>query len=150
MYYQPFFYNQEGFNYRQQQKQLLKDISKAINDEFQAIQYYTRLAELAPNKQIRQSILGIRQDEIKHFHWFTKGYLDLSSVKYPPITLAVSLPSSFKKGVRDSLKDEQETVPFYHKLASRIYDQKLKERFLKAAEDEERHAKIFSQIAGSF
>ena len=148
--YQPYF-NQEDFEQRlqRQQRQLLKDISKAINDEFQAIQYYTRLAELAPNKQVRQAILGIRQDEIKHFHWFAKGYLDLSG-KYPPITLGAALPSSFKRGVRDSLKDEQETVPFYRTLASQITDQQLNERFLKAAEDEHRHAQIFSQLASSF
>ncbi|WML43175.1 ferritin-like domain-containing protein [Neobacillus sp. PS3-40] len=147
MYYQPYF-DQEGFEYRQN-RQLLKQISKAMNDEFQAVQYYTRLAELAPNKQTRQAILGIRQDEIKHFHWFAKGYLDLSG-KYPPLTLGVALPSSFKRGVRDSLKDEQETVPFYRNLASQITDQQFKERILKAADDEHQHAQIFSQLATTF
>ncbi|MDP4083632.1 MAG: ferritin-like domain-containing protein [Bacillota bacterium] len=149
MYYLPYFYNQGGFDdYRQQQKKLLKDISKAVNDEFQAIQYYTRLAELAPNKQYRQTILAIRQDEIKHFHWFSKGYVDMSG-KYPPIELGVALPSSFKRGVRESIKDEQETVPFYRNLAAQIADQQLKERFQMAADDEERHAQIFSQISSS-
>jgi rubrerythrin len=147
MYYQP-YYNQGDFDQRQQQKQLLKEITKAVNDEFQAIHYYTRLAEIAPNKQARQAILGIRQDEIKHFHWFAKGYLDISR-KYPRITLGVSLPSSYKRGVRVSIKDEQETVPFYQSLASKIHDQQLKERFSKAAEDEYRHAQIFSQLAAS-
>jgi rubrerythrin len=147
MYYQPYF-NSGEYEYRQQ-RQLLKDISKALNEEFQAIQYYTRLAELAPNKQARQAILGIRQDEIKHFYWFSKGYLDLAG-KYPSLTLGASLPSSYKRGVRDSIKDEQETVPFYQRIASLITDQQLKERFLKAAEDEHRHAQIFSQLAASF
>jgi rubrerythrin len=147
MYYQPYF-NPGEYEYRQQ-RQLLKDIAKALNDEFQAIHYYTRLAELAPNKQTRQAILGVRQDEIKHFHWFSKGYLDVSG-KYPPITLGVTLPSSYKRGVRDSIKDEQETVPFYQRLSSQIADKQLKERFLKAAEDEHRHAQIFSQLATSF
>jgi rubrerythrin len=147
MYYQPYF-NPGEYEYRQQ-RQLLKDIAKALNDEFQAIHYYTRLAELAPNKQAKQAILGIRQDEIKHFSWFSKGYLDLSG-KYPPITLGATLPSTYKRGVRDSIKDEQETVPFYQRLSSQIADQQLKERFLKAAEDEHRHAQIFSQLATSF
>ena len=37
-------------------EQLLTDINKAVNDEFSAIHYYTRLAELAPNNQFQQAI----------------------------------------------------------------------------------------------
>ena len=65
-------------------EQLLRDINKAVSDEFSAIHYYTRLAELAPNNQFQQAILGIRQDEIKHFDWFSKAYYDLSG-SYPQI-----------------------------------------------------------------
>lgn len=148
MYYQPFSFDQNEFDPRQNQ-QLLKDITKAINDEFQAVQYYTRLAELAPNKQFRQAVLGVRQDEIKHFHWFSRAYLELSG-KYPSITLGVELPGSFKRGIRDSIKDEQETVPFYRSIASQVGNQQIQQRFQRAANDEQRHAQIFSQIAGTF
>ncbi len=145
MYEQPFSFGYNAYESRPFH-QVLGEISKAVNDEFQAIHYYTRLAELAPNNQFRQMILGIRQDEIKHFHWFSRAYHELTS-KYPPITLGVQLPGSFKRGVRDSIKDEQETVPFYHKIASQVQNQRISQRFLRAAADEQRHAQIFSQMA---
>lgn len=154
MYYQPYSYDPNGIDYRQQMQQIqaqpvLKDVAKAVNDEFQAIQFYTRLAELAPNSQIRQAILSIRQDEIKHFHWFSRDYVELSG-KYPPIKLGVQLPGSFQGGVRESIKDEQETVPFYRRIASQISRPQIQQHFMRAAEDEQRHAQIFSQIAASF
>lgn len=148
MYNQPYSF---GSNEQEQRphQQVTKEIAKAINDEFQAIQYYTRLAELAPNKQFRQAVLAIRQDEIKHFHWFSRAYLELSG-KYPPLVLGVELPGSFKPGVRESMRDEQETAVFYRGLASQISNQKISQRFLRASNDEQRHAQIFSQIASTF
>ncbi|XJZ27999.1 ferritin family protein [Bacillota bacterium Lsc_1132] len=145
MYYQPFSYEPNEYEGRQPQK-VLREIAKAINDELQAVQYYTRLAELAPNNQFRQAVLAIRQDEIKHLHWFSRVYQELSG-KYPPITLGVELPGSFKRGVRDSIKDEQEAAPFYRRIAAQISNQQISQRFLRAANDEQRHAQIFAQMA---
>ncbi|MDP4164144.1 MAG: ferritin-like domain-containing protein [Bacillota bacterium] len=143
------YYQQDGFeNYdyaeRQNQK-VLREINKALNDEFKAIHYYTRLAELAPNSQFKKAILGIRQDEIKHFGWFSTAYFKLSG-KYPTLVLGAELPSTFKSGIRASIKDEQETVPFYQALSSQISDVQTKQRVLRAAGDEHRHAQIFNQI----
>lgn len=147
MYYQPYSFNHEGSEYRPH-THLMDDVTKALNEEFQAIQYYTRLAELAPNAQFRQSILEIRQDEIKHFHWFTKSYKELFG-HFAPLTLGVKLPVSFQKGVHDSIKDEQEAVPFYKSIASKISNPQIRQRFIRAANDEGRHAQIFSQISHS-
>ena len=92
-------------------EQLLRDINKAVNDEFSAIHYYTCLAELAPNNQFQQAILGIRQDEIKHFDWFSKAYYDLSG-SYPQISLNIKLPNTFQEGVSESIKDEEKPFHF--------------------------------------
>ncbi|WP_110113573.1 ferritin-like domain-containing protein [Bacillus sp. CGMCC 1.16541] len=128
-----------------QTEQLLKDMTKAINDEFAAIQYYTQLAKLAPNEQFRQAVLGVRQDEIRHFSSFARSYTELTG-DYPKISLDVDLPKSFKKGVRESIKDEAETVPFYQSIASRVPNPMIQNRFLRAANDEQRHAQIFQSI----
>jgi len=50
---------------------LINDISEAVIREVQAYNFYQRLAELAPNNEYRQTILGIQNDEARHYHWFT-------------------------------------------------------------------------------
>lgn len=144
MYYQQYGFENNDNMERENQK-ILREITKSLNDEFKAIHYYTRLAELAPNSQFKKAILGIRQDEIKHFYWFSTAYLKLSG-KYPTLVLGAELPSTFKSGVHASIKDEQETVPFYQTLSSQISDVQTKQRFWRAAQDEHRHAQIFTHI----
>ncbi len=143
MYYDPYSLQPEDFAFRQ--RQLLQDMNKAINDEFQAIHYYTELAKLAPSQQWRRTVLAIRQDEIKHFYWFSNAYKQLSA-KFPKLSLKTTLPASFKSGVRDSINEERDTVPFYRRLASRITDPQIRDQFLSAANDEQRHSEIFSRI----
>ena len=44
----------------------LNSISKAINGEYTAIACYELLANQAPNAEIKNRILEIRNDEIRH------------------------------------------------------------------------------------
>ncbi|WP_238941869.1 ferritin-like domain-containing protein [Bacillus sp. REN10] len=130
--------------YRQNQA-LHRDINRAANDEHQAIQYYSALANMAPNNEIKQIILGIRQDEIRHLHAFSRSYNRLAG-GYPNLTSAV-LPKNFREGVIEALKDEGKTPAFYRSIAARTTDVATKRRFLQAAEDEARHEQLFRQIA---
>ncbi|TLS37310.1 ferritin-like domain-containing protein [Pseudalkalibacillus caeni] len=125
--------------------QLLKDIDKAANDEYGAVQYYTKLAELAPNDRFRQQVLGIRQDEIKHLRWFSRIYFRLTG-QYVTLTTA-ELPRTFRQGVSDSIKDEEAAVGFYRNIAARLGMYPAYQRFFQnAAIDEARHYQIFTSI----
>jgi rubrerythrin len=123
-----------------------RDIQKAINDEYTAIQYYTRLAQLAPIDKAKEEILGIRQDEIRHFYQFTKSFYQLSG-KYPKLNIFnQQFPNSYRQGLRESIRDETETAPFYFSIASRTNDLRIKRRFTQAAFDEQRHAQILQRL----
>jgi rubrerythrin len=135
-------YPETGFR---ESEKLLNDVNKAINDEFDAIHYYTHLAELAPNKQFREKILGIRQDEIRHFAGFSRSYVEMTG-KFPVLSLKVNLPHSFKQGIFESIKDEKKTVPFYKEIASKITFPQIQNRFLREAADEQRHYQLLSEI----
>ena len=50
---------------------ILMDLEKAIDGEYNAIFFYERLAQLAPNEEIRTRILEIRKDEMRHFQGFS-------------------------------------------------------------------------------
>ncbi|MCA1053938.1 ferritin-like domain-containing protein [Rossellomorea aquimaris] len=132
---------------RQIDPTLRRDIQKAINDQFKAISWYTQLAELAPDQNAKQAILGIRQDEIRHFNAFSQSYLNLTN-RYPRLNLVnqKDLPVNYRQGVRESIKDERETVPFYLSIANRLTDPRAKRRFTRAAYDEQRHAEILRNL----
>jgi rubrerythrin len=58
--------------------ELISDISKAINGEYSAIHCYKQLANQVPNAEIKEQILEIRDDEIRHYHAFSQIYTYLS------------------------------------------------------------------------
>ena len=47
------------------------DLTKALNGEYNAIRFYEQLAQLAPNEEVRNRILEIRKDEMRHYHGFS-------------------------------------------------------------------------------
>lgn len=46
--------------------QFIVDLVKAINGEYNAIRFYEHLAQLAPNEDVKNRILEIRKDEMRH------------------------------------------------------------------------------------
>jgi rubrerythrin len=123
---------------------LIKDIMKAINGEYHAIHYYTRLAELAPNLEDRQTILDIRQDEMEHYNWFTTLYTQLTGKK-PQVTQG-PLPSTFEEGIKFAIRDELETVHFYQETAFKTNDRRIRMLFMRASFEEQRHASWFQYM----
>ncbi|CCU57525.1 hypothetical protein BSUBE1_0894 [Bacillus subtilis E1] len=53
---------------------LIRNLQKAINGEFSAIQCYRKLAELAHSDEVRKQIEEIRRDEIRHLREFSTLY----------------------------------------------------------------------------
>lgn len=117
---------------------LIPDVSKAIVGEVHAYHFYQKLAELAPNEQDRQTILGIQRDEAKHYHWFSMILQRLGG-QQPEIPPG-ELPTSYKEGLKMAIRDELEAVAFYQDIASRATDPRIHMHFMHASHDEQRHA----------
>lgn len=125
-----------------QQNQLVTDVERAINGEYSAIDCYARLATLAPNNKIRERILEIRQDEVKHFQQFVAIYQNLTG-RQPQPKIVEQCPSMYANGLDFAMQDEQKTVDFYHEIADTATDPYIKETFRRAAFDEQNHAVWF-------
>lgn len=125
-----------------QNDQLIKDIEKAINGEYSAVQCYAKLANLAPTQKEKNRILEIRQDEIKHLHHFTQIYVNLTG-KQPMPKMTEQCPNTFKEGLEFAFVDEQQTVDFYLEISDRANDPQIKEAFRRASADEQNHAVWF-------
>lgn len=118
---------------------LIMDLVKALNGEYNAIRFYEHLAKLAPNNDVRNRILEIRKDEIRHYHGFSYLYTCLTGLQPSP-QITEPLATDFKSGVLTAFKDEQEAVDFYHRVARESYIPFISEEFRSNASDEQNHA----------
>lgn len=122
--------------------QLVKDIQKAINAEYSAVSCYKKLAKMASTKDERNRILEIQKDEERHLDEFSKIYSNLTGKK-PSYQIVEECPDKYKAGIEFAFKDEQEAVDFYLDIADKAKDPMVKERFRRAAADEQNHAVWF-------
>ena len=123
--------------------ELVGNVMKAIQGEYNAIHFYEKLAALAPTDQIRKLILDIREDEMGHFRGFSYLYKCLTGQHfYPQVT--EPMPTNFKSGVLTAFQDEQEASDFYLTVSREMYyDPSIREEFRYNAADEQRHAVWF-------
>lgn len=123
-------------------KQLEKDIAKAVNGEYSAIACYGKLIEMAPTEREKQIIHEIRNDEIRHFHEFTAIYM-LMMNKQPEPQMIEQCPIKYKDGLEIAFEDEQHTVDFYYEIADRAQNPYIRQLFRRATADEQNHAVWF-------
>lgn len=128
---------------------LNQDILKAISGEYSAIACYARLAEMAPTKEERDQILEIRKDEINHYQVFTQIYISITGTQPNPY-ITEACPQAYREGLHFAFKDEQETVDFYHEIADKAQEPFIKEKFRRAAADEQNHAVWFLSFIAKY
>ncbi|MCU5500056.1 rubrerythrin family protein [Bacillus wiedmannii] len=122
--------------------ELVNDIEKAINAEYSAVACYEKLAKMAPTKDEKNKILEIQKDEKRHLEEFSKIYTNLTGRK-PSYQIIEQCPDKYRAGIEFAFKDEQEAVDFYLDIADKAQDPIVKERFRRAAADEQNHAVWF-------
>lgn len=97
---------------------------------------------MASNKNEREQILEIRQDEIKHFQQFEQIYFSLTGERpHPKIT--EECPNNYLNGLESALQDEQKTVDFYLNISDEAPNQFIRETFRRVVSDEQNHAVWF-------
>lgn len=126
-------------------QQLLDNLATAIDAEYHAIRTYEKLAQLTTDMDFRTIILNIRNDEVAHFRNFSQIYSDLTDGRQAPLT-AVTLPTDFREGIEESLRDELEDSKFYQDTAAFASDPRIAMILRDASGDEARHATWFSYI----
>ncbi|CAM4518284.1 ferritin-like domain-containing protein [Paenibacillus macerans] len=121
---------------------LIPDIVRAINGEYNAIICYEQLAGMAPNEEIKRRIMEIRQDEIRHYHSFLQLYASLTGTQATP-RQTERCPADYRSGVIGAFLDEQKTVDQYLEIADKAHDPYIKELFKRTVSDEQNHAVWF-------
>lgn len=126
----------------------IKELYNIIIDEAQAVDFYTRLTEQAPNELHKEFISHAVRDEASHLQAFTKLYTHFTE-QVPNYTIEPVQYSNYKQGIEMALKDELEAAELYKEMMLSISDQLVKDTFLFAMGDELEHAIQFSVLYGT-
>jgi rubrerythrin len=121
---------------------LLNDIQIAINAEYSAVACYEKLAKMAPTQDERDRILEIQKDEKRHLAEFSRIYTNLKG-RQPSYQISEECPDNYESGIVFAFKDEQVAVDSYLDISDKAQDITIKDRFRRAASDEQNHAVWF-------
>ena len=97
---------------------------------------------MAPTHDERNKILEIQKDEKRHLEEFSSIYTNLTG-RQPTYKITEECPDKYRAGIEFAFKDEQEAVDFYLDIADKAQDPTIKDRFRRAAADEQNHAVWF-------
>lgn len=125
--------------------EFIRNVEMAVNGEYSAIQCYQKIASMAPNQEQRNLILEIRNDEIRHYHYFTQLYTALTG-RQPSPKIMEECPSEYRRGLRLAFEDEQKTVDFYLKMSDTAPDMATRDMLRRIAADEQQHAVWFLSL----
>ncbi|MGM9988954.1 MAG: ferritin family protein [Bacillaceae bacterium] len=128
--------------YYRQANKFVGELEQALNGEYSAIQFYTKLATLAQNEKERKQIEEIREDEKRHYAEFAQIYYNLTGMQFQP-KITEEMPTQYMKGLKYAIEDEQKTVDFYLEISDEPTIGYSKEVFKRAAADEQNHAVWF-------
>lgn len=137
-----FYYADYSGELMRQQNKLVRDLEKAINGEYSAINCYAKLAEMAPTDKVRDRIREIRKDEKRHLQVFSQIYTNLTGSQPNPKQIE-ECSDSFVRGLENAMEDEQNTVDFYLNVADETSNHYVRDAFRRAAADEQNHAVWF-------
>ena len=128
--------------YRQQPSQLAIDIERAIHLKYNAINCYAELSQMAPNNLVKANIIGIRQDDIKHYEAFRQIYCILTGINLE-VKPTQKCAKTWEEGVEAAFLNEQLESSFYLKLADQATNQDVKNIFYRAAMEDQIHSNWF-------
>lgn len=125
--------------------QILNYIHKAIEDEANAADYYSRLLKDAPNKLNQDFIQKAYRDETEHLQIFIKLFCYYTDIEPKYCVNPIPIPC-YKDALLKALIAELETVEFYRNVQLSTMDQVIIDTFYMVMVDELEHATIFSTL----
>mgnify|MGYP005828736121 CR=1 FL=1 len=120
-------------------KQVVEAILTGIKGEATAIDFYSRLANLAPNQNQKMNILHVLEDEKIHWRQLTDLYINFTGKQ--PVYQIKQIPfHSFREGLQKAYKAELKNYEDYRNSYVLTQNSPVRDVFLRACNDETEHA----------
>ena len=122
-------------------------IQHAVSAENKDNAYYTYLAELAPNEEEKQIIIGIRNNEINHFNMFMQIYRDITGAKVlKPQDDQLVPPPTYCEGLKSAILGEQNAVQEYRQIFFAMQTRMHINMLTEIITDEIRHGILYNYL----
>lgn len=126
-------------------EQLTQDLLKAIKGEATAIDFYSRLAKLAPNQKQQNEIFHIIEDEKTHLKNFTVLFAMITGT-HPVYQVNKVRFNTYREGLQMAFDDELSDYETYRNHYLLTEDPFIRDLFLRAFTDEIKHATRFNSF----
>ncbi|WP_235821731.1 ferritin-like domain-containing protein [Gottfriedia acidiceleris] len=123
-------------------QKVFEAILKGIQGEATAIEFYSRLAKIAPNQTAQEDVLHALEDEKVHLNEFTKLYVKMTGIQ-PNIQITPIQFNTFKEGLNIAYRDELEAYEFYRNVYLMTQNLTVRDVLLRGFTDEIEHATRF-------
>lgn len=119
----------------------ITQLTKAINDEASAVQFYDVLEEMAPIP-FRDFVSHAKNDEMMHVRLFSQLYRKLTGTE-PSVWVENTQFSSYKKGLEIAFRRELEAAELYRDMYLSTRVPEIRDTLFKTMTDEMEHAQRF-------
>lgn len=124
--------------------QFLRDLLQAASGEAQAIDFYTRVLQIAPTQTARRDFQHALEDEKDHYQLFTQLYASLTgqTAQIPPYQPVEF--QTYTEAVDKAIEGELEAYEMYRDMYLSTYDPVARDIMLRGYTDESEHAIRFT------
>lgn len=129
-------------------QQVIEAILASVKGESAAIDFYSRLANIAPNQEHRNEILHAVEDKKSHLKQFTDMYITLTG-NQPMYEVDDVTFNSYREGLQKAYEIEVENYEAYRKIYLRTQYSPFWDVFWRACNEKVEHAKRFGFLVGS-
>jgi len=131
----------EYYTYPKNLVAALNLIEEAVMDERRDELFYDCMIKLAPCKEDKEIIEGIREDEKKHSVLFRGIYCQLTGEILPPAPeTEFTPPKTYCQGIQEAIFGELSAVEKYRRILYALQDRAQINKMVEIITDEQKHA----------
>ncbi|RSL34089.1 cupin domain-containing protein [Salibacterium salarium] len=127
---------------------VVESILAGIKGEAEAIDFYSRLADAAPNEEHKNDILRALEDEKVHLQQFTDLYISLTG-RQPVYDIDNVTFNTYNEGLKKAYEAELKDYEEYRKSYAFTQHTPFRDVFLRAGTDEIEHAERFNFLSSN-
>ncbi len=127
-------------------REFAEGIKKAISGEAEAIQFYRRLLQMTRQREDREIISGILEDEQRHHRTFCSLYQSLTGMRPEMGRGETEMPESYLDALFEAVEDEVEAADFYSELYVATQDFTIRDLLFAIINDELGHASLLNLL----
>jgi rubrerythrin len=143
----PYYRQQQQISGAYQNMQtFLNDLLKAASNEAQAIDFYTRVLNIAPNEKAREAFSHALSDERLHYRIFTDLYRRLTQQEPQVPQFTPVQFDNFDQALERAIGDELEAYEMYRNMYLSTHDPAARDVLLRGFTDEMEHATRFIHL----